>query len=171
MKYSAKSCESNKVIDVDKDNSDFLRNELADNLKANTACFDFMVQVQNPMKNMPVENTTIKWQTDDSPFIKVAKITIDSQLFNTAEQNAFCENLSFTPWHGTKDLEPIGGINRLRKAVYDGISRYRHGKNGIIKQEPQGWCLQLNGQPCPSDTSEQLTTEEHIIEEQIVEAL
>ena len=149
MKYSAKACDSNKAMPVDEDKPSFLRTELIDNLKTNSACFDFMLQLQNPMKNMPVEDTTIKWSEDDSPFITVARINIEPQAFSSPEQNAFCENLSFTPWHATKDIEPVGGINRLRKAVYDGISRYRHGKNGVKKEEPQGWCLQLNGEACP----------------------
>lgn len=42
--------------------------------------------------------------------------------------------MSFTPWHGVKDIEPVGRINRLRKAVYDSVSRYRHGKNGVKKK-------------------------------------
>ncbi|MGJ8691298.1 MAG: catalase family protein [Thalassotalea sp.] len=151
MKYSAKACNSNKEVEVDRDKANFLRTELEKNLSSNSACFDFMVQLQNPSKNMPVEDTTIKWQEDDSPFIKVATLTIAPQQFNSDAQNNFCENLSFTPWHGTKDIEPVGGINRLRKAVYDGISRYRHGKNGIAKQEPKGWCLQLNGEACAAE--------------------
>jgi catalase len=152
MKYSAKACDSNTAVKVDDDKPNFLRTELAENLATNQACFDFMVQLQNPEKNMPVEDTTIKWETDDSPFITIARLEIDQQQFDTPEQNAFCENLSFTPWHGTQDIEPVGGINRLRKAVYDGISRYRHGKNDVVKQEPQGWCLALNGEACPDES-------------------
>lgn len=153
MKYSAKACESNAATDVDRDNDNFLRMELEKNLTNNNVCFEFMVQLQNPTKNMPVEDTTVRWKEKDSPFITVAKINIEKQPFNNEAQNQFCENLSFTPWHGVKDIEPVGGINRLRKAVYDGVSRYRHGKNGIKKEEPQGWCLQLNGEACPNDKS------------------
>lgn len=148
MKYSAKACEDNVSVSVDEDNPNFLRTELVEQLSSNQACFDFMVQVQDPTKNMPVEDTTVRWKTSDSPFVKVARITIPKQSFDTPEQNAFCENLSFTPWHGTKDLEPVGGINRLRKAVYDGVSRFRHGKNKVKKEEPKGWCLSLNGEAC-----------------------
>ena len=153
MKYSAKACDNNKVIEVDEDKPNFLRTELIDNLKNNSACFDFMVQLQNPMKNMPVEDTTIKWSEADSPFITVAQVTIEPQTFSTPEQNAFCENLSFTPWQANKDIEHVGALNRLRNAVYDGVTRYRHGKNGVVKQEPQGWCLTLNGEACPDNES------------------
>ncbi|MFD2167802.1 catalase family protein [Thalassotalea euphylliae] len=158
MKYSAKACDTNTAVEVDDDNPNFLRQELVKNVGNNEACFDFMVQLQDPTKNMPVEDTTVRWSESDSPFINVARITIPQQEFSTEVQNSFCENLSFTPWHGTQDIEPVGGINRLRKAVYDGVSRFRHGKNKVEKQEPKGWCLSLNGEACPAESNETVTT-------------
>lgn len=152
MKYSAKACDSNVAMPVDRDEARFLRTELKQNLSKNSACFDFMVQLQNPEKYMPVEDTTVLWTEKDSPFITVARIEIPEQDFDSETQNQFCENLSFTPWHGTTELEPVGGINRLRKAVYNGVSRFRHAKNGVKKEEPKGWCLNLNGQECLTDS-------------------
>ena len=32
-------------------------------------------------------------------------------------QDELCEALSFTPWHSLPEHEPVGGINRLRRAV------------------------------------------------------
>ncbi|WP_462160159.1 catalase family protein [Pseudoalteromonas sp. GB56] len=148
MKYSAKACASNTASAVNRDKPNFLRQELSKNLSQTSACFDFMVQLQNTDKYMPVEDTTVKWRSEDSPFIKVARIEIPEQHFDTQEQNQFCENLSFTPWHAVEALEPVGGINRLRKAVYNGISRYRHDKNGQPMVEPRGWCLKLDGSEC-----------------------
>ncbi|WP_105254280.1 catalase family protein [Pseudoalteromonas sp. T1lg75] len=151
MKYSAKACTSNTAIAVNRDKPNFLRQELSKNLGQTGACFDFMVQLQNTDKYMPVEDTTVKWQSEDSPFIKVARVEIPEQHFDTQEQNKFCENLSFTPWHAVKALEPVGGINRLRKAVYNGVSRYRHDKNGQEMFEPKGWCLKLDGSECEAE--------------------
>jgi catalase len=149
MKFSAKSCDSNKNIAINRNKENFLRTELEEQLKAGDACFDFMVQVQNPQKNMPIEDTRVLWETKDSPFISVARIEIPQQSFNTELQNQFCENLSFTPWHATSDLEPVGGLNRLRKFVYTETSRFRHGKNDVERHEPKGWCLVLDGKECP----------------------
>ncbi|WP_448569623.1 catalase family protein [Thalassotalea ganghwensis] len=148
MKYSAKACPSNTATEVNREQPSFLRQEMIQNLATQGACFDFMVQIQNPSKYMPVEDTTVKWREEDSPFIPVARINIAPQTFDSTEQNQFCEDLSFTPWHATKALEPVGGINRLRKAVYNAVSEFRHDKNKQPKNEPQGWCLDLNGQPC-----------------------
>ena len=49
-----------------------LRSDLQAWIKDKSACFDFMVQVQRPDKNMPVEDPTVEWKESDSPFIVVA---------------------------------------------------------------------------------------------------
>ncbi|MBL4940830.1 MAG: catalase family protein [Colwellia sp.] len=150
IKYSAKSCDSNTLLPIDDSQNNFLRAEMIKQLAQGDACFDFMVQIQNPEKNMPIEDTRVLWKTSDSPFITVARINIAQQNFDNEEQNAFCENLSFTPWHTVAELEPVGGLNRLRKFVYTEISRFRHSKNKVARHEPKGWCLHLNGKECPA---------------------
>lgn len=150
IKYSAKSCDSNTLFSIDDSQYNFLRAELSEQLAKGDACFDFMVQIQNPNKDMPIEDTRVLWKESDSPFITVARINIPQQNFNSDKQNEFCENLSFTPWHTVAELEPVGGLNRLRKSVYTEISRFRHGKNKVARHEPRGWCLTLDGNECPS---------------------
>jgi hypothetical protein len=48
------------------------------------------------------------------------------------------EHLSFSPWHGLVEHEPLGGINRVRRRVYEVISARRHDKNGEPRVEPEG---------------------------------
>ena len=112
------------------------------------ARFEFRVQVQDPAKNMPIENASIAWSQTDSPYVRLAVIEIPRQRFSTEEQNRFCENLSFTPWHALPDHEPIGGLNRARREVYEAISIARHEHNGTPRREPRGFCLNLDGKPC-----------------------
>jgi hypothetical protein len=69
-------------------------------------------------------------------FYKVATIHIPQQTFDTPQQNEFCENLSFTPWHALPEHKPLGVTNRLRKVIYDHISRVRHEINDAKRQEP-----------------------------------
>ena len=66
----------------------------------------------------------------------VARVTIPPQDFDSPEQRAFCENLSFTAWHGLAAHRPLGGLNRLRRTVYDAVSRLRHEINGTPRVEP-----------------------------------
>lgn len=109
----------------------FLRNALYQQLSLDRvpACFALQVQRQNPEYYMPIEDPSIEWDESISPFETVASIRLPAQDFDSREQNLFCDNLSFNPWHALPEHRPIGGINRLRKAVYEAVSTYRLERN------------------------------------------
>jgi len=130
IKFSARPCAGQEINSVvNETDPDFLRNNLQEELEAGEACFDFMVQLQNPEKNMSIEDPTVEWKESDSPFIPMARITIPAQSFGIPEQMAFCENLSFAPWHALPEHRPIGQFNRIRQQVYPASSNYRHSHN------------------------------------------
>lgn len=108
---------------------DFLRERLRQHLTTDEAVFDFAIQLRLP--DMPLDDARSRWSEKDSPFIKVATIRIPPQSFDSPGQEIACENLSYTPWHTLPEHQPIGSINRARRAVYDAISRYRHEANGV----------------------------------------
>ncbi|MHB2241400.1 catalase family protein [Pseudomonas monsensis] len=109
----------------------FLRSALNQQLSTDRvpACFVLQIQRQDANKYMPIEDTSIEWREQDSPFETVARITLPPQDFDTPALNLACDNLSFNPWFGIEAHRPIGGINRLRKAVYEAVSDYRHSQN------------------------------------------
>ena len=98
--------------------------------------FDFMVQLRTNPTTMPVEDPTIPWKERASPFVKVATIRIPPQEFTAPARKTFGENLSFTPWHALPAHRPLGGINRVRRVVYEAISTLRHDQNGVARLEP-----------------------------------
>jgi hypothetical protein len=148
VKYSARPCEARRPPRRPRSES-MLRDALKEDLAQGEGCFDLLVQLQVAGKNMPVEDATVLWSEKDSPFLKVARVTIPRQSFDTPEQGAFCENLSFTPWHSLPEHEPVGVMNRVRRALYQETSRYRHAKNAAPRAEPRGFCLDLTGATCP----------------------
>jgi len=109
----------------------FLRSALTQQLSTDRvpACFVLQIQRQDANQFMPIEDTSIEWREQDSPFETVARITLPPQDFDTPALNLQCDNLSFNPWFGIEAHRPIGGINRLRKAVYEALSDYRHSQN------------------------------------------
>jgi hypothetical protein len=119
----------------------FLRNNMASQLAKAGVTFDFMVQLRTDPATMPIEDPTITWSEAAAPFATVAHITIPTQSFESPEQDAFCENLSFTPWHCVDALQPLGGINRVRRIVYEQISLLRHGLNHAPRKEPTGFTI------------------------------
>lgn len=136
VKYSAKPCNNFNPPMPEELTSNYLKETMAKHLAEKEACFDFMVQPQTDPIKMPVEDPAEEWDETVSPFVKVATIQINKQTFDTPEQMETCENLSFTPWHSLPDHKPMGGINRVRKSVYVGISKYRHEANGVPRKEP-----------------------------------
>ncbi|KNH29139.1 catalase [Pseudomonas syringae] len=109
----------------------FLRSALNQQLSTDRvpACFVLQIQRQDAGKYMPIEDTSIEWRERDAPFETVARIKLPAQDFDTPALNLQCDNQSFNPWFGLEAHRPIGGINRLRKAVYEAVSDYRHSRN------------------------------------------
>ena len=121
---------------VGRSSADFLHDNLVAALSSDDATFELCVQLRTDESAMPVEDPTIAWSEQSSPFIPVAHLVIPKQVFDTAEQVAFGENLSFTPWHGLDAHRPLGGINRVRRTVYETISTLRHELNHAPRVEP-----------------------------------
>jgi len=141
VKYSALPCPSMHAKDAKRPanpGANFLREAMAELLSQRDACFDFMVQSQIDPVAMPIEDSSVVWSESLSPFVKVGTINIPKQEFQSTEQDTFCENLSINPWHSLLDHQPLGGINRVRHAVYENISQYRHMRNDAPLVEPTG---------------------------------
>ncbi len=125
------NCPAYTLPQQNHDLPNFLRSALTQQLSTDRvpACFVLQIQRQDANKYMPIEDTSVEWREADAPFQTVARITLPAQDFDTPAQNLKCDNLSFNPWFGLEAHRPIGGINRLRKAVYESVSDYRHSQN------------------------------------------
>ncbi len=139
VKYSARPCiaRANQPDETSMQDPDFLRNAMRTTLEQGDACFELLVQPRtNPA--MDVERSMIEWKESEAPFYKVATLSIPKQSFDLPAQHAFCENLSYSPWHALAEHRPLGVVNRVRKVVYDTISGVRHEHNGARRIEPTG---------------------------------
>ena len=138
VKYSAKPQDEGQNRKPASQGDHYLEDAMRQQLSAGEGRFDFMVQPQGDPERMPVEDPTIRWSERASPFWTVATIRIPPQEFTSEAQKAFAESLSFTPWHSLPEHQPLGGINRVRRDVYEEISRLRHEANGVPRSEPDG---------------------------------
>ncbi|MEG2357893.1 MAG: catalase family protein [Acinetobacter sp.] len=135
VKYSARACSAERDLMPEHPSHNFLRDALKNSLQKKDACMEFLVQPRTSNK-LSVEDSMTEWKETDAPFYPVAVIRIPEQVFDTPDQNKFCENLSFMPWHSLPEHKPLGAVNRLRKVIYDRISRVRHEMNTANRQEP-----------------------------------
>jgi catalase len=138
IKFSAKPCVAvdNTQPPANPD-PNYLRLALVDTLAKGDVCYEFLVQPR-PSAAFDVEDSMVEWQEAEAPFYKVATITIPKQVFDTPAQRNFCDNTSFTPWHSLPEHRPLGAANRIRRVVYQTISKLRHQLNNTPRTEPTG---------------------------------
>ena len=99
-----------------------LQTRLSDDDDDNEICFDLLLQEQSDACTNKIEDAQTPWIQE---WIRVGRLTIPKQTFLGDKQLAFCENLSFNPWHTLKVHRPIGGIGAMRKAAYIAASSAR----------------------------------------------
>jgi hypothetical protein len=135
MKFSAAPCGGEKPQKPFSDPSvptpNYLHEALASSVsQGENVCFDLNIQVktiaQVKSDRQKVDRTTgdliedASRNWDNTPFFKVAKITIPTpqtvDLADPTQQN--CKSQAFNPWHSLAEHQPLGGINRLRRPVY-----------------------------------------------------
>lgn len=127
VKYSARPSAPHSSRVPDDPAPNFLRDAMVATLSERDVEFEFLVQVRG--EDMKVEASTEEWEEEHAPFVKVATLTIPKQEFSTPERDALGEALSFSPWHALLEHKPLGAVNRVRRVVYEQISRYRHWVN------------------------------------------
>jgi hypothetical protein len=103
-----------------------LRAAIAAHLQRSSASFDFGVQKQTDPVTMPIEDASVIWDEDKSPFQTVATITIENQEFDDPESLAACERISFNPWQSLRAHEPLGRMNAVRQQVYQHAVKLRN---------------------------------------------
>lgn len=93
------------------------------------ATFDFAVQFRKG--DMPIHDSAPRWDETESPFLKVATLTIPAQTFVTEERNRLAAALRFNPGHARVEHRPLGSINRARMHIYKTNSAFRQQRSGI----------------------------------------
>ena len=138
VKYSAKACSSAPTPPPRTKTYDFLGDALYSTLLEGEACLELLVQER--VGDMSVEDALTEWPQSQSIYRRIGTIRISAQDTRAAGRIDFCENLTFNPWHAPEDQRPLGGINRVRRAVYDAISSYRLLRNKASESDPnEGW--------------------------------
>ncbi len=142
MKYTAKPCAEQNFIEISKENrsESYLKEALSMQLANSDSCYEFFIIPQRDSKLHPIEDPTVEWPSvwkGKSNIIKMATINIlKGQRPGSAEALKICEELSFTPWHGSEELRPLGSVNRTRKSVYLEISKFRNQLNNVNYEVP-----------------------------------
>lgn len=122
-------------IDIGK--PDILRELVIDHFRTYTSVWEFRVQLCTDLSTMPIDDPTKRWDETQSPFIAVARLTVEPQPgWSDARSEAVDDGMSFSPWHGLDQHRPLGELMRIRKTVYDRSQRFRSERNRCPVREP-----------------------------------
>lgn len=123
---------------VDTDDPSVLRDLIVEFFRQQPAEYELRAQLCTNLERMPIEDASIGWSEQESPYQAIAKITIPVQeAYSPARRVYVDEVLSFNAWHCIAEHRPLGSIQRVRMQVYEASSRYRHEMNQQPKVEPR----------------------------------
>lgn len=120
------------------DNPSSLRDLVVEFFAQHAAEYELRAQLCTNLETMPIEDASVAWSEQESPYQAIAKLTVPVQeAFSPARRVYVDEVLSFNAWHCIAEHRPLGSIQRVRMQVYEASSQYRHQMNQQPKIEPR----------------------------------
>ena len=123
---------------IDTSNPNVLRDVVSQFFATHGGEWEFRIQLCTDLETMPIEDATVVWPEDKSPYIPVARLSVKSQDSWSAEGVAAVdESLAFSPWHGLAAHRPLGSVMRARNTTYTSSVKFRSEHNGCPIHEPK----------------------------------
>jgi len=114
-----------------------LREAMVEHFAAQGGEWDVRVQFCTDPETMPIEDASVVWPEEKSPYLDVARIVIPPQAaWNAARRAAIDDGLAFSPWHGVVAHRPLGSVMRARRVAYKVMAKFRAHHNGVTLREP-----------------------------------
>jgi hypothetical protein len=125
VKYIARPCSWYRSSMPDSLTDTYLRDAMSAHLAKAEGCFDFMIQFQVDRDRMPIEDATVEWREEESPYHRVATVRIPKQRIDDPQRVGLCENAAFNPWNCLSEHRPLGSLNRARREIYRALAEFR----------------------------------------------
>ena len=107
-------------------------------MRSHRAEWALQVQLCTDLETMPVEDASVEWPQDESPYVTVARLVAEPQeAYSEALAHAVDDGMFFSPWRGLAAHQPLGNVMRARKVAYEHSAQYRAAKNGTPVTEPR----------------------------------
>ncbi|SEO82818.1 Catalase [Luteibacter sp. UNC138MFCol5.1] len=118
--------------------SNGLREAMVNHFAEEGGEWDLRVQFCTDPETMPVEDASVVWPEEKSPYIDVARIVVPPQAaWNAARRAAIDDGLAFSPWHGIAAHRPLGSVMRARRLAYKVMAKFRAHHNNVSVVEPR----------------------------------
>ncbi|GAB3750320.1 catalase family protein [Spirosoma pomorum] len=117
-------------IDIDSDDN-ALRHLLQTFFATNTGVWELGVQLSTNIDRMPIEDSSVEWSQEESPYLTVGKVIITPQeSWTDGRVSVVDDKMAFSPWHGLAAHRPLGSIQRARNATYKASAKFRRDMYG-----------------------------------------
>jgi hypothetical protein len=108
---------------------------LQDELRASAFEFDLQVQLCTNLEAMPVNDATVEWREELSPFVTVGRVRLPSQDISAHQRSEQADALAFNQWRVTAEHRPLGEIMQVRR-IYSASAKVRRALNHQPQCEP-----------------------------------
>ena len=117
---------------------DALREVVNAGLIEHGGVWELRVQLCRDLEKQPIDDPTIEWKADDTPYQTVATLTVEPQIGWTPLESTKTEQaLAYNIWHGLAAHQPLGNINRARQETYKRAADFRGHHSGCPIHEPR----------------------------------
>ncbi|ARK11653.1 catalase family protein [Fibrella sp. ES10-3-2-2] len=124
--------------EIDASNDSALRDLVVDFFVREGAEYELRAQLCTDLDAMPVEDGSVEWSQEKSPYQPIGKIIIPAQNAYSPARRVYADDvLTFNPFHCLPAHRPLGSIMRARQLAYETSSQYRHKMNAQPKIEPK----------------------------------
>lgn len=121
-----------------KDKPNGLREDALNFFKKHGGEWELQVQLNTDIDKMPIEDASVAWDEEESPYVTVATISVKPQSsWDDARVKRVDDEMAFSPWRGITAHRPIGAVMRSRKAVYELSANFRSTHNPAPVHEPR----------------------------------
>jgi len=104
---------------------------------SNAARYELRAQLCTDIDAMPIEDPSIPWDEQVSPYRPVATIEIPAQDSFSPDRRVYAERvMSWRPWYGVVAHRSLGSINRLRRDLYAKLGTWRHSTHATPEHDP-----------------------------------
>lgn len=115
---------------------DGFRHAAIDFFARHEAAFELKAQLWADAERQPIEDASVPWPEDISPYRNVATIRLPRQdAYSPARVRYFDEIMTFRPAHSLALHRPLGSVMRARLQVYKALSDFRHRENGVAAED------------------------------------
>ena len=109
---------------------------LVDELEARAFDFDLQVQLCTDLNTMPVNDATVEWPEQLSPFVTVGRVHLPRQDISAPQNFEKTDALAFNQWRVTEEHRPLGEIMQVRR-IYSASAKVRRTLNHQPQVEPK----------------------------------